>query len=55
MELRAAKLITLTKSRLVIDDCDGLKDAGQFDAEYLHLRPRASAHTECATALREIF
>jgi len=53
MELRAAKLITLNNSRLTVEDCDGLKEAGQFDPDYLHLKRPASAHTECAAAIRE--
>jgi CRP-like cAMP-binding protein len=36
-ELRAAKLITLTHSQLVIEDWEGLQQAAQFEIEYLHL------------------
>jgi CRP-like cAMP-binding protein len=37
-ELRAAGLITLTGSKLKVEDWEGLKKAGDFDPSYLHLR-----------------
>jgi len=41
-QLRKAGLITLANSSLAIHHWDGLKDAGQFDGRYLHLRPARS-------------
>jgi CRP-like cAMP-binding protein len=35
-ELRAAGLITLTKSTLTVNDWEGLKGLGEFDPTYLH-------------------
>ncbi len=42
-ELRAAGLLTLKSGWLKIDDWEGLKEAGEFDPEYLHLRPAEGA------------
>lgn len=42
-ELRADRLITWAGKRLVVDDWEGLKQAGQFDPLYLHLQPRQAA------------
>jgi CRP-like cAMP-binding protein len=39
-ELRAARLITLRERNLTINDLDGLRDAGLFNPNYLHLRQR---------------
>jgi CRP-like cAMP-binding protein len=36
-ELRGKELITLKGNLLTVEDWDGLKDAGEFDATYLHL------------------
>jgi CRP-like cAMP-binding protein len=38
MELRSAGLIRLEKGTLTILDEKGLKDAGEFDPLYLHLK-----------------
>jgi CRP-like cAMP-binding protein len=38
-QLRKASFITLESSRLTIHDWEGLKEAGQFEGRYLHLRP----------------
>ena len=42
-EIRAAGLVTLTKSRLEILDWEGLKQAGQFDPTYLHVKRNGAA------------
>jgi CRP-like cAMP-binding protein len=42
-EIRAAKLITLTKDRLTVKDWDGLVALGEFDPTYLHQQPREVA------------
>lgn len=41
-ELRGAGLITLKESKLVILDLPGLKTAGDFDPQYLHMKARRS-------------
>lgn len=41
-ELRAAKLITLTLTHLTINDWEGLAEASEFQAGYLHLSPEHS-------------
>ena len=38
-ELRGDGLITLDRKTLTIDDWEGLQAAGQFDVNYLHLKP----------------
>jgi CRP-like cAMP-binding protein len=38
-DLRAASLVTLDRRTLTIHDWEGLKAAGQFDQNYLHLKP----------------
>jgi CRP-like cAMP-binding protein len=43
MDLRSDELITLSKGKLVIHDWEGLKRAGDFDPDYLHLRPAKEA------------
>ncbi|HEX2146408.1 MAG TPA: Crp/Fnr family transcriptional regulator, partial [Pseudorhizobium sp.] len=43
MELRSQGLITLSKKELVIHDWEGLKRAGDFDSNYLHLRHRSDS------------
>ena len=42
-EIRAAKLIVLTKDRLTVKDWDGLVAMGEFDPTYLHQEPREAA------------
>lgn len=42
-ELRGSDLITLEKGRLVVKDWEGLQQAGDFDAAYLHLHRREAA------------
>src|SRR4051794_1083110 len=37
-ELRAAGLISLRQRSLTVEDWEGLREAGEFDAAYLHLR-----------------
>src|SRR3954470_6152041 len=37
-ELRAAGLISLRPRSLTVEDWEGLKEAGEFDPSYLHLR-----------------
>jgi hypothetical protein len=37
-QLRDAKLITLQRDKLTIENWAGLKAAGEFDPKYLHLR-----------------
>jgi DNA-binding transcriptional regulator LsrR (DeoR family) len=37
-ELRGAGLITLKGGALTVNDWEGLKDAGEFEPTYLHLR-----------------
>jgi CRP-like cAMP-binding protein len=44
-ELRAANLIILTHSQLIIEDWEGLQQAGQFETEYLHLSSELSSET----------
>jgi CRP-like cAMP-binding protein len=39
MALRAKGLITLKDGKLTIHDSEGLKRAGDFEPEYLHLKP----------------
>jgi hypothetical protein len=39
-ELRQANLIKLVDAKLQVLNWNGLKDAGQFDPRYLHLRTR---------------
>jgi DNA-binding GntR family transcriptional regulator len=43
MELRAAGLITLTGARLTVLDWDRLREVGQFDPTYLHLKNKQAA------------
>jgi CRP-like cAMP-binding protein len=43
MEIRGAGLITLTKTRLDIHDWARLKEIGEFDPDYLHLRTNDGA------------
>ncbi len=40
-ELRAAGLIRLQGARLTVLDWEGLKEVGEFDPTYLHLRQAA--------------
>jgi CRP-like cAMP-binding protein len=42
-ELRAAGLITLRGARLTVLNWAGLREVGEFDPTYLHLRPQAAA------------
>jgi len=42
-ELRAAGLISLRPRSLTVEDWEGLKEAGEFDPAYLHLRSQAPA------------
>jgi CRP-like cAMP-binding protein len=42
-ELRARGLITLTSKSLTVNDWEGLKAAGEFDAAYLHQNPLEAA------------
>ena len=42
-DLRAAGLITLNGKLLTVLDCEGLKEVGDFDPTYLHLRNREAA------------
>jgi hypothetical protein len=39
-EIRAAGLITLTKTRLTVENWEGLVALGEFDPLYLHQEPR---------------
>ena len=43
-ELRRDDLITLRGNQLVIEDWEGLKMAGEFDASYLHVHRPSRAH-----------
>jgi CRP-like cAMP-binding protein len=40
--LRANGLITTKNGRVVIEDWEGLQEAGEFDATYLHMRKQAA-------------
>ena len=40
--LRANGLITTKNGRVVIEDREGLQEAGEFDATYLHMRKQAA-------------
>jgi CRP-like cAMP-binding protein len=42
-EIRAAKLIVLSKAHLTVKDWDGLVALGEFDPTYLHQEPREAA------------
>ena len=42
-ELRAAGLIRLQGARLTVLNWEGLREVGEFDPTYLHLRPQAAA------------
>ena len=42
-EMRADGLISLKGSKLTIPDWEKLKEAGEFDATYLHLEQKAAA------------
>jgi hypothetical protein len=50
-ELRSAKLLELKNGTLTILDRDGLRDAGEFDARYLHLK-RGLGATDVIVPLR---
>ena len=43
-KLRGEGLIKLNKTQLDILNWEGLKEAGDFDAGYLHLKPQDTAH-----------
>jgi DNA-binding transcriptional regulator LsrR (DeoR family) len=41
-ELRGNGLIKTNKASVIVKDWDALREAGQFDATYLHLRKQAA-------------
>ena len=41
-ELRASGLISTQRGSAIIEDWDGLREAGEFDPTYLHLRKHAA-------------
>ena len=41
-ELRASGLISTERGSAIIKDWDGLREAGEFDPTYLHLRKHAA-------------